>query len=367
MHVRMCVCVRVHHSPALLSHYTETHINTPKVPKCIGAQIPIMASFTPLDNFKSRSRGMLPTGIVIDKSCRVYVTQIPLERIERDGTSALKAEFEVYGPLESYKMFTDRSGRFIGSALCTYRNPADASMAVYCMDGVEMEGSKLHVEPAKEHGVVLLSSGSSGGGNGPHRDHSRGFLPDTQRQWGRGGRGGTGLFGAGRGRGDSSTGGRDVSNALQSDPQTEELGLVATDDVFPSEDSGKWSHDKYQMMAEGKDMDEVLGIRRPHHRGGARGRSGRAGQRYGERVDAAFERYIHERNSNSEDALLPLHPSYTTAASSLSIQTDVQPTPETEPAAERSVAETMAEMAFGADESDAPVTGLELGALQEDA
>ncbi|CBZ27926.1 conserved hypothetical protein [Leishmania mexicana MHOM/GT/2001/U1103] len=328
----------------------------------------MMASFTPLDNFKSRSRGVMPTGIVIDKSCRVYVTQIPLERIERDGASAMKSEFEVYGPLESYKMFTDRTGRFIGSALCTYRNPADASMAVYCMDGVEVEGSTLHVEPAKEHGVVILSSGCSGGGNGQHRDHSRGFLRDTQRQWGRGGRGGAALLGAGRGSGSSPTGRQDVSNASESDFLAEELGLAATDGVSPSAENGKWSHDKYEMMAEGKDMDEVLGIRRPHHhRGGARGRGGRVGQRYGERVDAAFERYIHERDANAKDAPLPPSSSSAAAASSLSIQADVQPTPATEPAAEESATATMAEMAFGADESDAPVVGPELGALPEDA
>ncbi|CBZ34992.1 hypothetical protein, conserved [Leishmania donovani] len=328
----------------------------------------MMASFTPLDNFKSRSRGVVPTGIVIDKSCRVYVTQIPLERIERDGASAMKSEFEVYGPLESYKMFTDRSGRFIGSALCTYRNPADASMAVYCMDGVEVEGSTLHVEPAKEHGVVLLSSGSSGGGNGQHRDHSRGFLRDTQRQWGRGGRGGAGLLGAGRGSGYATTGTQDASNASELDLRAEELGLAARGGVSPSADNGKWSHDKYEMMAEGKDMDEVLGIRRPHHhRGGARGRGGRVGQRYGERVDVAFESYIRERDANDKNAPPPPSPSSTAAALSLSIQADVQPTPATEPAAEGSVAGTMAEMAFGADESDAPVIGTELGALPEDA
>ncbi|GET89467.1 hypothetical protein, conserved [Leishmania tarentolae] len=327
-----------------------------------------MASFTPLDNFKGRNRGAMPTGIVIDKSCRVYVTQIPLERIERDGASAMKSEFEVYGPLESFKMFTDRSGRFIGSALCTYRNPADASMAVYCMDGLEVEGSTLHVEPAKEHGVVLLSSGSSGGGNGQHRDHSRGFLRDTQREWGRDGHGGAGLLGAGRGSAFSRTGRQDASDPSLSESCTGELGLAATDRASPSADSGKWSHDKYEMMAEGKDMDEVLGIRRPQqHRGRARGRGGRVGHRYGERVDDAFEKYIHERDAHLKDAPLPPPSSSTAAASPLSIQEDVQPNPETKPAAEGSVMTTMGEMAFGADESDAPVTGAELGALPEDA
>ncbi|KAG5499550.1 hypothetical protein JIQ42_05023 [Leishmania sp. Namibia] len=352
----VCVCgaVTCFLPPLSLSHPAETNTNTHKVHRRIAVRVAMMASFTPLDNFNSRNRGMTPTGIVIDKSCRVYVTQIPLERIERDGASAMKAEFEVYGPLESYKMFTDRAGRFVGSALCTYRNPADASMAVYCMDGVEVEGSKLHVEPAKEHGVVLLSSGSSGGGKGPHWNHSRGFLRDTQRQWGRGGR--------------WAIGEHDIRNAPPSDRGAEESGLAGADGVSPSADSDKWSHDKYQLIAEGKDMDEVLGIRRPHqHRGGARGRGGRIGQRYGERVDGAFEQYVQERDANKDGASLPPLPSYPAAPSPLRIQIDLQPqpTPATEPEEEASVAATMTEMAFGADESDEPVTGAELGALPE--
>ncbi|KAK7201226.1 RNA recognition motif (RRM, RBD, or RNP domain) [Novymonas esmeraldas] len=325
-----------------------------------------MASFTPLESFKSRGRGMMPTGIVIDKSCRVYVTHIPLERIERDGATAMKAEFEVYGPLESYKMFTDRSGRFVGSALCTYRNPADASMAVYCMDGVEVEGSMLHVEPAKEHGVVLLSSGSGSGGR---RDHSHGFLRDTQRQWGRGG--GAGLQRAGRGLGVASAGGDGavgtggaVLPQHHGDAEGDRTGDGDTG-AEPSPDDGKWNHDKYHMMAAGKDMDEVLGIRRPAHqqRSGLRGRGGRSGPRNSDHVDAAFERYIRDRDASSEDFLRPSPPVYTPAAPSLSFGADLQPTSTASTVAEAETHATavMPEMAFGADESTAPITGHELG------
>lgn len=341
-----------------------------------------MASFSPLDNFKGRSRGMTPTGIVIDKSCRVYVTQIPLERIERDGANAMKAEFEVYGPLESYKMFTDRSGRFVGSALCTYRNPADASMAVYCMDGVEVEGSTLHVEPAKEHGVVLLSGSTSSNhrsGDGHNRDRSHGFLRDTRWESQHGGRGGGGAgsgrwLNAGRANGTDTSSthraadGNAVSPGHAQGTVEDEQAETATnhDGHFggsASEEEGKWSHDKYELIAEGKDMDEVLGLRRPM-RGGARGRgmggAGRGGSRYVDRVAMAFEHYIQERDATVEDKSLPPPPAYDAVASA---------SPHAESNAESNAeanAEAMGEIAFGEDDSTAPVTGAELGALPEE-
>ena len=335
-----------------------------------------MASFSPLDSYKSRSRGMMPTGIVIDKSCRVYVTQIPLERIERDGANAMKAEFEVYGPLESYKMFTDRSGRFIGSALCTYRNPADASMAVYCMDGVEVEGSTLHVEPAKEHGVVLLSSSSGGGSH--NRDHSRGFLRDTRWQSARAGRGVGSLLNAGRGVGGSDTSpahrtpvlGTAASATAQGDrADNEQADAPVSGDTFAApiaDEEEKWSHDKYELIAEGKDMDEVLGIRRPMRGGGARGRGGMAHQRYGDRVAMAFEKYIQERDATVEDKSLPPPPSYHEVAAAHAEAPAQTTSTATATAIAADNAEAMAEIAFGGDDSSAPVTRTELGALPEE-
>ncbi|KPI87217.1 hypothetical protein ABL78_3687 [Leptomonas seymouri] len=329
-----------------------------------------MASFSPLDSYKARSRGVTPTGIVIDKSCRVYVTQIPLERIERDGANAMKAEFEVYGPLESFKMFTDRSGRFVGSALCTYRNPADASMAVYCMDGVEVDSSTLHVEPAKEHGVVLLSGSSSKSHN--NRDHSRGFLRDTRWQSGRAGRGGgVRWLNAGRAGGSEDASahrsyGTDASTAehpLGGVENEEAEGPLSGNDLgaSASKEEGKWSHDKYELIAEGKDMDEVLGIRRPT-RGGARGRGGgMAGRRHNDWVSVAFEEYIRERDLTEENKSLMPPLSYTTS---------LVETPTTAASAQVSAAsnvEAMGELAFGVDESTAPVAGKELGALPGEA
>nr|CCC91248.1 putative RNA-binding protein [Trypanosoma congolense IL3000] len=130
-------------------------------------------TFTPLHeendfiNKRRRDRGSEPISLIIDNTCRVYVTQIPLSRIERDGANALRAEFEAFGPVEAYKMFTDKTGRFTGAMLCTYRNPADASAAVQHMNDQTVDGSVLKVSLSRDHGVVLLHHGT---GSGRHTD-----------------------------------------------------------------------------------------------------------------------------------------------------------------------------------------------------
>ncbi|RNF08537.1 putative RNA-binding protein [Trypanosoma rangeli] len=197
--------------------------------------------FTPLQEGRAvarRDRDFVPTSIIIDKMCRVYVTQIPLERIERDGANALRAEFEAFGPVESYKMFTERSGRFIGSVLCTYRNPADASAAVQNMNGQQIESSVLQVSLSRDHSVVTL------------------------RQAGPKGR-----YGGG----------------------SEEV-----------DGGGKWQHDQYQALLEGGSVGgEMVGRYASHHggRGGGRGRRGGRSGLYG--IDEAFERYIASRDKEA--------------------------------------------------------------------
>lgn len=199
-----------------------------------------MASFTPFESTASladvkpvvmRGRGHRALSVVIDKTCRVYITQIPVERIERDGSAALRAEFEAFGPIESYRMFTERSGRFIGSALCTFRNPADAALAIANMNQLVIEEgtAPLNVTVARDHGVMLLHDSD--------RHHS----------------------------------------------------FLSSDDVDGEDTDGKWHHDKFQLMQEGKEMDEVLGIR---SRGHGRGRGGRMTR--GSRIDAEFEHYVAE-------------------------------------------------------------------------
>ncbi|KAF5222365.1 hypothetical protein ECC02_004646 [Trypanosoma cruzi] len=176
-------------------------------------------TFTPLGEGRvvTRSdRDLVSTSIIIDNTCRVYITQIPLERIERDGANALRAEFEAFGPVESYKMFTEKSGRFIGSVLCTYRNPADASAAVQNMNGQQIESSVLKVSLSRDHGVVLL-----------HRAGPKGR----------------------RGNG-----------------------------VDDDEEEGRWQHDQYQALLNGDLEDDTVGSY-GYRRGGRRRRGGRGGIR----------------------------------------------------------------------------------------
>lgn len=213
-----------------------------------------MTTFTPftgVEALKPSVRGSraMPSGVIVDKSCRVYITQIPTSRLEREGGNALKEEFENFGPIESYRMFTEKTGRFIGSALCTYRNPADAASAVEQMNGkvVEEDAAPLEVSFSKDHGVILL-----------HQDH-RGKTREERSHFYR----------------------QDRSAAAQTD---------------------RWSHDKFEMLAEGKDMEEVLGFRSRNaaQRGGRGGRGGRGrggGMSRSDRIDAAFEKYIKERDS----------------------------------------------------------------------
>lgn len=185
-----------------------------------------------------RGRNGVPMSLIIDHACRVYITQIPLERIERDGANALRAEFESFGPVESYKMFTERSGRFIGSVLCTYRNPADATAAVQNMNGQTIDGSVLQVSLSRDHGVVLLHRGGA------------------------------------KGRHDSA------------------------DDC---DGDGKWQHDRYQALMEGGDDDTFndYAPRRGGRRGGLR--RGGAGRGINS-VDEAFEQYIALRDKAAMEA-----------------------------------------------------------------
>ncbi|CCW64144.1 unnamed protein product [Phytomonas sp. EM1] len=220
-----------------------------------------MASFTPLESMKDLPKSVLlrgrghaareapqPVGVVIDRSCRVYISQIPVESIEREGANALRREFEAFGPIESYKMFTERSGRFIGSALCTYRNPADAALAIDAMNGRVIAETTLRVALSNEHGVMLL-----------HPSHHRGFIP----------------------------------------PKRDAEGAEDHPDSQPDRaEDDKWHHDKYQLLSEGKEMEEVLGIRQYRRgRGGFRDRRrGGLPLTRGERIDQEFEKYIAERD-----------------------------------------------------------------------
>lgn len=150
--------------------------------------------------------GECPVGIVVDKSTRVLIENVPAHRLEAEGFEALKAEFSEFGPIDRYTLFTDRAGRFTGRGLCTYRNPADAKLAIRKMnEWTDTDGSSVKVSHSGEHGVVLADQ--------VHRYNMR-RVENKDDKWshdkfeelqsvqsGEGGRGFRGRGGRGRGRG----------------------------------------------------------------------------------------------------------------------------------------------------------------------
>lgn len=99
----------------------------------------------------------VPVGMIVDKSTRVYIRNIPVSRLEKEGFDTLKAEFAEFGPLELYVLHKDAWGRFTGTAMATYRNPADAKLAIKKMNGADIDGEVLKVNYAKVHGVILAN------------------------------------------------------------------------------------------------------------------------------------------------------------------------------------------------------------------
>lgn len=213
-------------------------------------------------HLEHRGRGN-PSGIVVDKGCRVYLSNIPLSRLESEGENVLRSELEAFGPIEAYRLFTDKSGRYVGSALCTYLNDADAALAVYMMNGKELEKDEiLHASISKDHGVILLHQNA---------EKRRNFIRDRPKSFG-------------------------VNTALSNESNIE----------------SRWVHDKYEQLEKGEDMDDILGFRprpnrgrgRGYARGGDRRGRGRGGEQYKrfhqltqEEVEKSFEEYTNKRNA----------------------------------------------------------------------
>lgn len=218
-----------------------------------------------------RARGH-PSGIVVDKGCRVYLSNIPLSRLESEGENALRSELEAFGPIEAYRLFTDKSGRYVGSALCTYLNDADAALAVYMMNGKEVEKDEiLQASISKDHGVILFHQ---------NMERRRTFIRDRPNSL-------------------------EASTALPHERNNE----------------SRWVHDKYEQLEKGEDMDDILGFRPRPFRGRGRGYGG-GGDRRGrgrgggehrrfhqltqEEVEKSFEEYTNKRNAllgkNREEA-----------------------------------------------------------------
>jgi len=143
-------------------------------------------------------------GLVLDKALRVYFENVSPCQIDRHGSNAMREEFEKFGPIEAFSLFTDRFGRFSGQGICTYRNTADARRAIEGMNRQVYDGYELQVTVAKEHGVILLEQLQRKTAVDSTEDrwtHDKFEESQRRSEQGRGRGGHRGRGGRGRGRG----------------------------------------------------------------------------------------------------------------------------------------------------------------------
>lgn len=213
-------------------------------------------AFAPYDD-----EGKAVLGIVIDKSTRVCFSNIPLSEIELHGAEALKSHFAKFGPIQRYTLFSDPSGRFLGSGMCTYRNPADAKLAVHQLNRALFDGLPLTVAFAKEHGVVLTHELQR---HAARKAEAEGALLHDP---------------AGGGEGGATAG-------------------TASDAEGPL--VRKWAHDKFQADGDAGERSSFRGRGRGMRGGGfgcrGGGRGGRGGGQQVDRVQEAFDRYVAARD-----------------------------------------------------------------------
>lgn len=223
----------------------------------------------------------VPLGMVIDRTARLHIDNIPLDVIEAEGNEALKSEFAAFGHIDRYVLFSDRTGRFTGGAMCTFRTPADAREALKALNGrANSDGTTLKVKIAAEHGVVLM------------RDLKRQRWEQQEA--------------AARGEGVGE-------NADPSALPGADIGARDRTRKGYNED-GSWSHDVFDRLQRGENVRPRGGYRGPDYyanrnnnsnggngggfggrcggRGGFRGRGGRGGQS----IEDRFEQYIQQRD-----------------------------------------------------------------------
>ena len=185
-------------------------------------------------NFKEDWRADVdePLGLVIDKHVRVHINNIPLDAIEADGEDAMRSDFEAFGTIDRYTLFFDKSGRFNGSAMCTFVSAADAKRAIRALNRkVFDDGTLLTVTQAKEHGAVLASQLQH-----DQRDRTADNAPWEHDLFGRGGKprfGGRGTERYGRGRGTEGRGeGRGGGRGRGREPRPEDPTAEALDNML---------------------------------------------------------------------------------------------------------------------------------------
>eukprot|EP01097_Dermamoeba_algensis_P002808 TRINITY_DN2113_c0_g1_i2.p1 TRINITY_DN2113_c0_g1~~TRINITY_DN2113_c0_g1_i2.p1 ORF type:complete len:179 (+),score=56.66 TRINITY_DN2113_c0_g1_i2:101-637(+) len=127
-------------------------------------------------------------------SPRLFVGGLSFDTTE----DTLRATFSPYGTLVEAKIIFDQDGKSRGFAFVTFESSDEAEKAQQNVDGTELDGRTLRVNPANEKGSDGGGRGRGGRGGGRGRG---GYGDDRGGFRGRGGRGG-GDFRGGRGGGD---------------------------------------------------------------------------------------------------------------------------------------------------------------------
>jgi hypothetical protein len=102
------------------------------------------------------------SAIVVDRTVRVFIRNIPLALIERFDDKALLNELNEAGgagtnSVSRYTLYTNRAGHYTQCAMATFCTAEAANRAIKELNGKVFEDNAdkpLYLEHAKEHGVV---------------------------------------------------------------------------------------------------------------------------------------------------------------------------------------------------------------------
>jgi hypothetical protein len=106
------------------------------------------------------NNGGITAAVVTDRTVRVFVKNIPNPLIEQFNDQALLNELQEAsnGGVDRFTMFSDKTGRYTGQAMCTMKSAEAAEMAIQALNGKRFGNEDpLELEHAKDHGVVMSS------------------------------------------------------------------------------------------------------------------------------------------------------------------------------------------------------------------